>query len=429
MLDIKIVRKNKELVKENIKKKFQDQKLPLVDEVVELDERIRNLKQTGDSLRQERNKTSDEIGVLFREKKQEEANLKKQQVVEINERLEKIEEEEKELSKSLKEKMMVIPNILDSSVPIGKDDSFNVENERFGEPVVPDYEIPYHADIIERLGGLDKESAGRVSGNGFYYLMGDIARLHEAMIAYARDFMINKGFTYCIPPFMIRSDVVDGVMSFDEMDAMMYKIENEDLYLIGTSEHSMIGKFKGQLIDEKDLPIAMTSYSPCFRKEVGAHGIEERGLYRVHQFEKEEMVVLCKSEDAMDWYNKMWKYTVEYFRSLDVPVRTLECCSGDLADLKVKSCDVEAWSPRQKTYFEVGSCSTLGDAQARRLSIRAKGKTGNYLVSTLNNTVVASPRGLIGVIENNYQKDGSIKVPKVLQPYMGGLEVIKPKER
>ncbi len=429
MLDIKFVRENKELVKENIKKKFQDQKLPLVDEVVELDERIRNLKQTGDSLRQERNKTSDEIGVLFREKKQEEANLKKQQVVEINERLEKIEEEEKELSKSLKEKMMVIPNILDSSVPIGKDDSFNVENERFGEPVVPDYEIPYHADIIERLGGLDKESAGRVSGNGFYYLMGDIARLHEAMIAYARDFMIDKGFTYCIPPFMIRSDVVDGVMSFDEMDAMMYKIENEDLYLIGTSEHSMIGKFKGQLIDEKDLPIAMTSYSPCFRKEVGAHGIEERGLYRVHQFEKEEMVVLCKSEDAMDWYNKMWKYTVEYFRSLDVPVRTLECCSGDLADLKVKSCDVEAWSPRQKTYFEVGSCSTLGDAQARRLSIRAKGKDGNYLVSTLNNTVVASPRGLIGVIENNYQKDGSIKVPKVLQPYMGGLEVIKPKER
>ena len=429
MLDIKFVRENKELVKENIKKKFQDQKLPLVDEVVELDEKIRNLKQTGDSLRQERNKTSDEIGVLFREKKQEEANLKKQQVVEINEKLEKIEEEEKELTKSLKEKMMVIPNILDPSVPIGRDDSFNVENERFGEPVVPDYEIPYHADIIERLGGLDKESAGRVSGNGFYYLMGDIARLHEAMIAYARDFMIDKGFTYCIPPFMIRSDVVDGVMSFDEMDAMMYKIENEDLYLIGTSEHSMIGKFKGQLIDEKDLPIAMTSYSPCFRKEVGAHGIEERGLYRVHQFEKEEMVVLCKSEDAMDWYNKMWKYTVEYFRSLDVPVRTLECCSGDLADLKVKSCDVEAWSPRQKTYFEVGSCSTLGDAQARRLSIRAKGKTGNYLVSTLNNTVVASPRGLIGVIENNYQEDGSIKVPKVLQPYMGGLEVIKPKEK
>ena len=429
MLDIKFVRENKELVKENIKKKFQDQKLPLVDEVVELDEKIRNLKQTGDCLRQERNKTSDEIGVLFREKKQEEANLKKQQVVEINEKLEKIEEEEKELTKSLKEKMMVIPNILDPSVPIGKDDSFNVENERFGEPVVPDYEIPYHADIIERLGGLDKESAGRVSGNGFYYLMGDIARLHEAMIAYARDFMIDKGFTYCIPPFMIRSDVVDGVMSFDEMDAMMYKIENEDLYLIGTSEHSMIGKFKGKLIDEKDLPIAMTSYSPCFRKEVGAHGIEERGLYRVHQFEKEEMVVLCKSEDAMDWYNKMWKYTVEYFRSLDVPVRTLECCSGDLADLKVKSCDVEAWSPRQKTYFEVGSCSTLGDAQARRLSIRAKGKNGNYLISTLNNTVVASPRGLIGVIENNYQEDGSIKVPKVLQPYMGGLEVIKPKER
>ena len=322
---------------------------------------------------------------------------------------------------------MVIPNILDSSVPIGKDDSFNVENEKFGEPFVPNYEIPYHADIIEKLGGLDKEAAGRTSGNGFYYLMGDIARLHEAMIAYARDFMIDKGFTYCIPPFMIRSDVVDGVMSFDEMDAMMYKIEDEDLYLIGTSEHSMIGKFKGQLIDEKELPIAMTSYSPCFRKEVGAHGIEERGLYRVHQFEKEEMVVLCKGEDAMDWYNKMWKYTVEYFRSLDVPVRTLECCSGDLADLKVKSCDVEAWSPRQKKYFEVGSCSTLGDAQARRLSIRARGENGNYLVSTLNNTVVASPRGLIGVIENNYQEDGSIKIPKVLQPYMGGKEVIRAK--
>lgn len=427
MLDIKFVRENSELVKENIKKKFQDQKLPLVDDVIDLDSKIRSLKQEGDKLRQDRNKISDEIGALFRDKKQDEANKKKQEVVEINTKLEKIEEEEASLSASLKEKMMVIPNILDPSVPIGKDDSFNVENEKFGEPFVPDYEIPYHADIIEKLGGLDKEAAGRTSGNGFYYLMGDIARLHEAMIAYARDFMIDKGFTYCIPPFMIRSDVVDGVMSFDEMDAMMYKIEDEDLYLIGTSEHSMIGKFKGQLIDEKELPIAMTSYSPCFRKEVGAHGIEERGLYRVHQFEKEEMVVLCKSEDAMDWYNKMWKYTVEYFRSLDVPVRTLECCSGDLADLKVKSCDVEAWSPRQKKYFEVGSCSTLGDAQARRLSIRARGENGNYLVSTLNNTVVASPRGLIGVIENNYQEDGSIKIPKVLQPYMGGKEVIEAK--
>lgn len=427
MLDIKFVRENSELVKENIKKKFQDQKLPLVDEVIDLDSKIRSLKKDGDKLRQDRNKISDEIGALFRDKKQDEANKKKQEVVEINTKLEKIEEEEASLSASLKEKMMVIPNILDPSVPIGKDDSFNVENEKFGEPFVPDYEIPYHADIIEKLGGLDKEAAGRTSGNGFYYLMGDIARLHEAMIAYARDFMIDKGFTYCIPPFMIRSDVVDGVMSFDEMDAMMYKIEDEDLYLIGTSEHSMIGKFKGQLIDEKELPIAMTSYSPCFRKEVGAHGIEERGLYRVHQFEKEEMVVLCKSEDAMDWYNKMWKYTVEYFRSLDVPVRTLECCSGDLADLKVKSCDVEAWSPRQKKYFEVGSCSTLGDAQARRLSIRARGENGNYLVSTLNNTVVASPRGLIGVIENNYQEDGSIKIPKVLQPYMGGKEVIEAK--
>ncbi len=427
MLDIKFVRENSELVKENIKKKFQDQKLPLVDEVIDLDSKIRSLKKDGDKLRQDRNKISDEIGALFRDKKQDEANKKKQEVVEINTKLEEIEEKEASFSASLKEKMMVIPNILDSSVPIGKDDSFNVENEKFGEPFVPDYEIPYHADIIEKLGGLDKEAAGRTSGNGFYYLMGDIARLHEAMIAYARDFMIDRGFTYCIPPFMIRSDVVDGVMSFDEMDAMMYKIEDEDLYLIGTSEHSMIGKFKGQLIDEKELPIAMTSYSPCFRKEVGAHGIEERGLYRVHQFEKEEMVVLCKSEDAMDWYNKMWKYTVEYFRSLDVPVRTLECCSGDLADLKVKSCDVEAWSPRQKKYFEVGSCSTLGDAQARRLSIRARGENGNYLVSTLNNTVVASPRGLIGVIENNYQEDGSIKIPKVLQPYMGGKEVIEAK--
>ncbi len=389
MLDIKFVRENPEKVKDNIKKKFQEGKLSLVDEVIELDQKIRELKLTGDNLRQERNMISDEIGVLFREKKVDEANLKKQRVVEINKQLEKIEKEERELLENLKSKMMIIPNIIDDSVPIGKDDSENVEIEKFGEAFVPDYEIPYHADICEALNGLDKEAAGRTSGNGFYYLMGDIARLHSAMLSYARDFMIDKGFTYCVPPFMIRSDVVTGVMSFAEMDAMMYKIENEDLYLIGTSEHSMIGKFKNQIIDEKELPIAMTSYSPCFRKEVGAHGLEERGLYRVHQFEKQEMVVLCKSEEAMDWYNKLWSYTVEFFRSLDVPVRTLECCSGDLADLKVKSCDVEAWSPRQQKYFEVGSCSTLGDAQARRLGIRAKGEKENYLVSTLNNPVVA----------------------------------------
>ena len=425
MLDIKFVRENSEKVKENIKKKFQDQKLPLVDEVIELDKKIRELKIEGDSLRQERNSTSDEIGTLFREKKVDEANEKKARVVEINTKLTDIEAQETKLSEELKAKMMVIPNIIDDSVPIGRDDSENVEIEKFGEPVVPDYEIPYHADICEALSGLDKESAGRTSGNGFYYLMGDIARLHSAMLSYARDFMINKGFIYCVPPFMIRSDVVTGVMSFAEMDAMMYKIEGEDLYLIGTSEHSMIGKFKGQIVPENKLPITLTSYSPCFRKEVGAHGLEERGLYRVHQFEKQEMVVLCKPEEAMDWYNKMWSYTVEFFRSLDVPVRTLECCSGDLADLKVKSCDVEAWSPRQKKYFEVGSCSTLGDAQARRLGIRAKGENGNYLVSTLNNTVLATPRGLIAVLENNYEKDGSIRIPKALQPYMGGLEKIK----
>ena len=429
MLDIKFVRENKELVKENIKKKFQDKKLPLVDEVVDLDFKIRELKQKGDSLRQNRNKISDEIGVLFREKKVDDANKRKEEVVEINNQLLEIEKEEAELSESLKSKMMVIPNIIDDSVPVGKDDSENIEIEKFGDPFVPDYEIPYHADICEALGGLDKESAGRTSGNGFYYLTGDIARLHEATLAYARDFMINKGFTYAIPPFMIRSDVVNGVMSFDEMDAMMYKIEGEDLYLIGTSEHSMIGKFKGQLIDEKELPITMTSYSPCFRKEVGAHGIEERGLYRVHQFEKQEMIVLCKPEDAMDWYNKMWSYTVEFFRSMGIAVRTLECCSGDLADLKVKSCDVEAWSPRQKKYFEVGSCSTLGDAQARRLGIKMKTEEGNKYLSTLNNTVIASPRSLIAIIEQCYQKDGSVKVPKVLQPYMGGLEVIKPKQK
>ena len=428
MLDIKFVRENKEIVKENIKKKFQDEKLPLVDEVIELDEKVRSLKLEGDELRKNRNTISSEIGSLMREKKIDEATLKKQEVTDINKKLESIEKDEAELGKELKSKMMVIPNIIDPSVPVGKDDSFNVEIEKFGDPVVPNYEVPYHADIVEKFNGLDKEAAGRTSGNGFYYLMGDIARLHSAMLSYARDFMIDKGFTYCVPPFMIRSDVVDGVMSFSEMEDMMYKIEGEDLYLIGTSEHSMIGKFKNQIVDEKELPITLTSYSPCFRKEVGAHGIEERGLYRVHQFEKQEMVVLCKSEEAMDWYNKMWSYTVEFFRSLDVPVRTLECCSGDLADLKVKSCDVEAWSPRQQKYFEVGSCSTLGDAQARRLSIRAKGEKGNYLVSTLNNTVLATPRGLIGVIENNYQEDGSIKVPKALQPYMGGVKRLVPKK-
>ena len=425
MLDIKFVRENKEIVKENIRKKFQDEKLPLVDEVIELDKKIRELKQEGDNLRQERNSVSDAIGLLMREKKIDEANTNKEKVVEINKKLVSIEEEENKLSEQLRERMLVIPNIIDPSVPIGKDDTFNVEIEKFGEPVVPNYEIPYNADICEALNGLDKESAGRTSGNGFYYLMGDIARLHSAMLSYARDFMIDKGFTYCVPPFMIRSDVVTGVMSFAEMDAMMYKIEGEDLYLIGTSEHSMIGRFKGQTVKEEQLPITLTSYSPCFRKEVGAHGIEERGLYRVHQFEKQEMVVLCKMEDAMTWYNKMWQFTVEFFRSLDVPVRTLECCSGDLADLKVKSCDVEAWSPRQQKYFEVGSCSTLGDAQARRLGIKAKGPNGNYLVATLNNTVLASPRGLIAVIENNYNEDGSINIPKALRPYMGGKEIIK----
>ena len=425
MIDINLIRNNKELVKENIKKKFQDEKLQLVDKVEELDISYRTLKTSLDDLRSKRNKISNEIGILMREGKKEEGLSKREEVNFINQEIKNNEDKELELQNQIKDIMMLIPNIIDDSVPIGKDDSENVEIEKFGEPFVPDYEIPYHADICEALNGLDKESAGRTSGNGFYYLMGDVARLHSAMLSYARDFMINKGFTYCIPPFMIRSDVVNGVMSFAEMDAMMYKIENEDLYLIGTSEHSMIGKFKGQLIKEEELPIALTSYSPCFRKEVGAHGIEERGLYRVHQFEKQEMIVLCKQEDAMDWYNKMWSYTVEFFRSLDIPVRTLECCSGDLADLKVKSCDVEAWSPRQQKYFEVGSCSTLGDAQARRLSIRAKGEKGNYLVSTLNNTVLATPRGLIAFLENNYQKDGSIKIPKVLQPYMGGLEVIK----
>ena len=428
MIDINLIRNNRDIVKENIKKKFQDEKLVLVDEVYELDKKLRESKTYADSLRNKRNTTSGEIGICMRNKEIDKANELKEEVVKINNELKDLEEKEVELETTIKEKMMVIPNIIDSSVPIGKDDSENVEIEKFGDPVVPSYEIPYHADICESLSGLDKESAGRTSGNGFYYLTGDIARLHSAMLTYARDFMINKGFTYCVPPFMIRSDVVNGVMSFSEMDAMMYKIENEDLYLIGTSEHSMIGRFKGELIDEKSLPITLTSYSPCFRKEVGSHGLEERGLYRVHQFEKQEMIVLCKLSESMEWYNKMWSYTVEFFRSLDIPVRTLECCSGDLADLKVKSCDVEAWSPRQKKYFEVGSCSTLGDAQARRLSIRAKGENGNYLVATLNNTVLASPRGLIAFLENNYQEDGTVKIPEALRPYMGGVEYIGKKK-
>lgn len=426
MLDIKFIRENPDIVRENIKKKFQEKKLPLVDEVIALDASIRELKAKGDQLRQERNESSQKIGQLMREKKIDEANAIKANVSKINEELVSIEAEEAKLSDELRSKMLIIPNIIDKSVPIGKDDSENVEIEKFGEPVVPAFEIPYHADILDRFNGLDKEAAGRTSGNGFYYLVGDAARLHSAMLSYARDFMISKGFTYCVPPFMIHSDVVNGVMSFEEMGAMMYKIEGEDLYLIGTSEHSMIGKFKGQIIKEDQLPLTLTSYSPCFRKEVGAHGLEERGLYRVHQFEKQEMIVICKPEDSFEWYNKMWSYSVEFFRNLDVPVRTLECCSGDLADLKVKSCDVEAWSPRQKKYFEVGSCSTLGDAQARRLGIKAKGENGNYLCHTLNNTVVATPRGLIAVIENNYQEDGSIKIPQALRPYMGGIEVIKP---
>ena len=429
MLDIKFVRENPDIVRENIKKKFQDKKLPLVDEVIELDKQVRSLKQQGDELRTKRNTISQTIGMLMKDKKVEEAGLRKVEVVKINEELVHIEEEEAKVSAILKEKMMVIPNIIDDSVPIGKYDSENVEVEKFGETVVPSYEIPYHADILGYFAGLDKEASARTSGNGFYYLMGDMARLHSAMISYARDFMINKGFTYCIPPFMIKSDVVTGVMSFEEMGAMMYKIEGEDLYLIGTSEHSMIGKFKNQTIDEKNLPLNLTSYSPCFRKEVGAHGIEERGVYRVHQFEKQEMVVLCLPEESMDWYNKMWSYTVEFFRSLDIPVRTLECCSGDLADLKVKSCDIEAWSPRQQKYFEVGSCSNLTDAQARRLGIRARGENGNYFLHTLNNTVLATPRGLIAFVENNYNEDGTISIPEALRPYMGGQDKIYPKNK
>ena len=425
MLDIEFVRENPEIVKENIKKKYQDAKLPLVDEVIELDAKIRAYKQEAESLRASRNDLSKQIGALMREKKIEEANKIKETVAKNNARIAEIEPELDVLAAELNKRMLIIPNIIDSSVPVGKDDSENVEIEKFGEPVVPSYEIPYHADIIAKFNGLDKEASGRTSGNGFYYLIGDIARLHSAMLSYARDFMIDKGFTYCIPPFMIHSDVVNGVMSFAEMENMMYKIEGEDLYLIGTSEHSMIGRFKNQIIKENELPLTLTSYSPCFRKEVGAHGIEERGIYRVHQFEKQEMIVICKPEDSMEWYNKMWSYTVEFFRSLDVPVRTLECCSGDLADLKVKSCDVEAWSPRQKKYFEVGSCSTLGDAQARRLGIRTKNENGTYLVHTLNNTVLATPRGLIAVLENNYNEDGSVSIPKALQPYMGGKTIIK----
>ena len=427
MIDIKLIREQRDLVRENIKKKFQDEKIPLVDEIYELDKKFRNTKKEADDLRSQKNKLSDKIGSLMREGKKEEGLKIKEEIGAISFKIANLENEEERLEQEIKEKMLLIPQIIDESVPIGEDDSKNVELERFGEPFVPDYEIPYHADICESLNGLDKEAAGRTSGNGFYFLMGDIARLHSSLLAYARDFMIDKGFTYCIPPFMIRSDVVNGVMSFAEMDAMMYKIEGEDLFLIGTSEHSMIGRFKGEIVSESDLPITLTSYSPCFRKEVGAHGLEERGLYRVHQFEKEEMVVLCKPKDAMEWYNKMWGYTVEFFRSLDIPVRTLECCSGDLADLKVKSCDVEAWSPRQQKYFEVGSCSTLGDAQARRLGIRMKTDKGNEYVATLNNTVLASPRGLIAFLENNYQSDGSIKIPKALQPYMGGIEFIVPK--
>ena len=426
MIDINLIRTNRELVKENIKKKFQDEKLPLVDEVFELDKKNRALKQEADALRASRNSLSEQIGKLMREKNVDEAYKIKETVKKNNERIADIEKEEDALNEQIKKIMMTIPNIIDASVPLGKDDSENVEIERFGEPKVPAFEVPYHADILKRFNGLDKESAGRTSGNGFYYLIGDPARLVSAMINYARDYMIEKGFIYCIPPFMIRSDVVNGVMSFAEMDAMMYKIEGEDLYLIGTSEHSMIGRFKGQIINEKELPITMTSYSPCFRKEVGAHGIEERGIYRVHQFEKQEMIVLCRPEESMDWYNKMWSYTVEIFRNMNIPVRTLECCSGDLADLKVKSCDVEAWSPRQKKYFEVGSCSTLGDAQARRLGIRANGEKGNYYLHTLNNTVLASTRALIALLENNLQEDGSVLVPEVLQKYMGGKKVITP---
>ena len=429
MLDIKFVRNNPDVVKQNIKNKFQDEKLPLVDEVIALDQRNREIKQEVETLRAEKNKASKQIGAMMAQKKFEYAEEMKKKVAESAGRIDALSEEEKEVEEKIKKIMMTIPNIIDPSVPIGKDDSENVELERFGEPVVPDFEIPYHTDIMESFDGIDLESARKVAGNGFYYLMGDIARLHSSVIAYARDFMINRGFTYCVPPFMIRSNVVTGVMSFAEMDAMMYKIEGEDLYLIGTSEHSMIGKFINTLLSEDQIPQTLTSYSPCFRKEKGAHGIEERGVYRIHQFEKQEMIVVCKPEESMEWYDKLWKNTVDLFRSMDIPVRTLECCSGDLADLKVKSVDVEAWSPRQKKYFEVGSCSNLGDAQARRLGIRIKGENGNYFAHTLNNTVVAPPRMLIAFLENNLQADGSVKIPEVLQPYMGGNTEIRPKKK
>ena len=427
MLDIKFVRENPEIVKQNIRNKFQDSKLELVDKVLELDKRNREIKQEVEALRAERNKLSKEIGGLMKQGKKEEAEEVKRQVAASADRINELSAEEAEVEEKLKTNMMVIPNIIDPSVPIGKDDSENVEIERFGEPVVPDFEIPYHTEIMESFNGIDLDSARKVAGNGFYYLMGDIARLHSAVIAYARDFMINRGFTYCVPPFMIRSNVVTGVMSFAEMDSMMYKIEGEDLYLIGTSEHSMIGKFIDTIIPEEELPKTLTSYSPCFRKEKGAHGIEERGVYRIHQFEKQEMIVVCKPEESKMWYEKLWKNTVDLFRSMDIPVRTLECCSGDLADLKVKSVDVEAWSPRQKKYFEVGSCSNLGDAQARRLKIRVNGENGKYFAHTLNNTVVAPPRMLIAFLENNLQADGSVKIPEVLQPYMGGMKVIEKK--
>ena len=429
MIDIKFLRENPDKVKENIKKKFQDYKLPLVDEVIDLDIKNRQTMMHGDELRNERKTLSNQIGILMKEGKKEEAENIKYKVQEINNELLENEKLEEQYSEEIKSRMMKIPNIIHDSVPVGKDDSQNVEIEKFGEPIVPDYEIPYHADIMESFCGLDLDSARRVAGNGFYYLMGDMARLHSAVLSYARDFMINKGFTYCIPPYMIRSEVVDGVMSFEEMDAMMYKIEGENLYLIGTSEHSMIGKFKGQILAKENMPYTMTSYSPCFRKEKGAHGIEERGVYRIHQFEKQEMIVVCEPEDSYNWYNKLWSYTVELFRSMDIPVRTLECCSGDLADLKAKSVDVEAWSPRQQKYFEVGSCSNLTDAQSRRLSIRIKGEKVNYLAHTLNNTVVAPPRMLIALLENNYNQDGSINIPEVLRPYMGGVEKLIPNKK
>jgi serine--tRNA ligase len=429
MLDIRFVRENPDVVKQNIRNKFQDEKLPLVKEVIELDERSRELKTKGDSLRAEKNKLSKQIGACMAKGMKDDAEELKRRVAADAEELESMEKEQAELDEKIKKIMMTIPNIIDESVPIGKDDSQNVEVQRFGEPKVPNFEIPYHTQIMESFEGIDLDSAGRVAGNGFYYLIGDIARLHSAVLSYARDFMIDRGFTYCVPPFMIRSNVVTGVMSFSEMDAMMYKIEGEDLYLIGTSEHSMIGRFIGQMLDEDSLPLKFTSYSPCFRKEKGAHGIEERGVYRIHQFEKQEMIVLCKPEEAMKWYDKMWQNTVDLFRSLDIPVRTLECCSGDLADLKVKSVDVEAWSPRQQKYFEVGSCSNLGDAQARRLGIRVRNKSGNYFATTLNNTVAAPPRMLIAFLENNLNEDGSVNIPEVLRPYMGGKEKLVPKRK